>query len=95
MLIQLAVAGLFLVNANSLPAGTLNAPGPVDPTATVTVLASPHEPHPAIRAAIRSLEAAKRDLQHAAHDFGGHRAEALAAVDAAINQLRIALQYDK
>ncbi len=94
MLIQLAAAGLFLVNASSLPARTLNGPGPVHPTAPAPVRAS-HEPHPAIRAAIRSLEAAKRDLQHAAHDFGGHRAAALAAVDAAINQLRIALQYDK
>jgi ABC-type proline/glycine betaine transport system permease subunit len=94
MLIQLAAAGLFLVNASSLPARTLNGPGPVPLTVAATVRAS-HEPHPAIRAAIRSLEAAKRDLQHAAHDFGGHRADALAAVDAAINQLRIALQYDK
>jgi acyl-CoA reductase-like NAD-dependent aldehyde dehydrogenase len=53
------------------------------------------ERHPAIRAAIRSLEKAKYDLQHAAHDFGGHRADALQAVDSAINQLRLALQSDK
>jgi hypothetical protein len=55
----------------------------------------PNEPHPAIHAAIRSLEHAKFDLQHAAHDFGGHRADALRATDEAIRQLRIALEYDR
>ncbi len=49
--------------------------------------------HPAIRAAIRALEAAKADMQAAAHDFGGHRADALVACDNAIAQLKQALQY--
>ena len=53
------------------------------------------EKHPEIRAAIRSLERAKLDLQRAAHDFGGHRADALRATDEAIKQLRLALEYDK
>jgi hypothetical protein len=53
------------------------------------------EPHPEIRRAITALEKAKYALQHAAHDFGGHRADALAATDRAIEQLRLALQYDK
>ena len=57
---------------------------------------NPHkERHPAIRAAINALEKAKVDLEHAAHDFGGHRAEALKAVDYAIKQLREALEYDR
>lgn len=51
------------------------------------------EQHPKIRAAIRALDAAKDDLQHAAHDFGGHRADALRACDEAIRQLRLALNY--
>lgn len=51
-------------------------------------------PHPAIRAAITALEKARIDLKNAAHDFGGHRVQALAATDAAIEQLRICLQYD-
>ena len=53
------------------------------------------EKHPAIRAAIRSLEKAKVELQHADHDFGGHRVDAIAAIDNALSQLRLALQYDK
>jgi hypothetical protein len=53
------------------------------------------EKHPAIRAAIQALEKAKYDLNHASHDFGGHRAEALEACDNAIKQLKEALEYDK
>jgi len=34
-------------------------------------------------------------MQHAAHDFGGHRAEALEDCDHAIRQLQLALQFDK
>jgi hypothetical protein len=53
------------------------------------------EHHPKIRHAIKALEAARDDLQDASHDFGGHRAEALEAVNNAIKQLQEALQYDK
>jgi hypothetical protein len=53
------------------------------------------ERHPKIRAAIRALDAAKADLNKAAHDFGGHRVDALAAIDKAQEQLNLCLQYDK
>jgi hypothetical protein len=53
------------------------------------------EQHPHIRAALHELQEARRELQTAAHDFGGHRKEALEAVDNAIKQLREALEYDK
>ena len=53
------------------------------------------ERHPRIRGAIRALEAAKLELQHADHDFGGHRAAALEECDKAIAQLQEALKYDK
>lgn len=53
------------------------------------------EPHPQIMAAIRALEAARLHLQRAAHDFGGHRVKAIRAIDAALMQLKLALQYDK
>ena len=35
------------------------------------------ERHPQIHAAARALKVAARHLEHAAHDFGGHRAKAL------------------
>src|SRR5262249_29069894 len=53
------------------------------------------EHHSKIRHAIKALQAAKDDLEDASHDFGGHRAEALEAVNNAIKQLQEALQYDK
>ena len=53
------------------------------------------ERHPNIFRAIRALEAAEGDLQNAAHDYCGHRVEALEAVHRALNQLRLALQCDK
>jgi hypothetical protein len=53
------------------------------------------EQHPHIRAAIRELREARKELETAAHDFGGHKKEAIEAVDNAIKQLQDALQYDK
>ena len=53
------------------------------------------EQHPHIRAAIHELQEAKNELQTAAHDFGGHRVEAIEAIDNALKQLRQALQYAK
>jgi len=53
------------------------------------------EPHPHIRSAVAELQAARKELQTAAHDFGGHRVDAIRAVDAAIKQLQVAQQYDR
>jgi len=53
------------------------------------------ERHPRIRHAVVALEAARVELKSAAHDFGGHREAALQECDAAIAQLKLALQYDK
>src|ERR1700745_3648123 len=53
------------------------------------------ERHPMIQKAIGALEHAKDDLQDAAHDFCGHRVEALEATNNAINQLRLALESDR
>lgn len=55
----------------------------------------PLEQHPHLRSAIAELQEARKELQSAAHDFGGHRVDALRAVDVAIKQLRVAQQYDR
>jgi len=52
------------------------------------------EPHPLIRRAVNALERARGDLQNAAHDFCGHRVEALEATNNALNQLQLALKCD-
>jgi hypothetical protein len=41
------------------------------------------------------LRSSKDDLEHAAHDFGGHHVEAIRAIDEAIRQLEVCLKYDK
>ena len=53
------------------------------------------ERHPHIRAAIHELREAKRDLEKADHDFGGHRKAAIEAIDHAIRQLEKALHHDR
>jgi hypothetical protein len=57
--------------------------------------AEKNERHPHIRRAIHELREARKELKTAAHDFGGHRVEALEAVDVAIKQLELALKADK
>lgn len=49
--------------------------------------------HPEIGDAIRALHRAKDHLEQAAHDFGGHRKEAIRAIDEAIHQLEICMNY--
>ncbi len=81
----------------TLPLAAAQPTNPTRPAGRASTFAEsyPREPHPEINAAIRSLERAKLHLQRAAHDFGGHRVEAIQAIDAALAQLRLALQYDK
>ena len=54
-----------------------------------------NEQHPEIRGAIQHLEQAKRNLENAAHDFGGHRAKALEHVNQALEECHQALNFDK
>jgi hypothetical protein len=49
--------------------------------------------HPQIEGAIRALQNAKVHLQEARHDFGGHRVDAIRAIDEAERQLQMCLQY--
>ena len=63
--------------------------------ASLAFTPAPLEKHPHIKSALRELTSARKELQAAAHDFGGHRVEAIGAIDAAIAQLRLAQQFDK
>ena len=51
--------------------------------------------HAKLVAAINSLEAAKSELEHSQKDFGGHKRDALEAINNALKQLRLALQFEK
>jgi hypothetical protein len=85
----LIVALAFSVSAPAAPSGKA-APAPA-PAAAVP---APPERHPEIREAIGALHRAKEHLEHARHDFGGHRVDAIRAVDDAIHQLEVCLRYD-
>ena len=52
------------------------------------------ERHPEIQAALDALHNAKYHLEHAAHDFHGHRVDAIRAIDEADRQLRICMEAD-
>jgi hypothetical protein len=71
---------------NALPA-TSAQPAPAPAAAA--------EAHPEIREALGALRRAKEHMEHAAHDFGGHRVEAIEATNQAIRQLELCLKYDK
>ena len=49
--------------------------------------------HPRIVKAIKELDSAIEYLEKAPHDFGGHKAEAIAASREAVKQLKLALAY--
>ena len=49
--------------------------------------------HPRIARAIEALRDAREYLEHAPHDFGGHKADAIRATDNAIRELNLALAY--
>jgi len=60
---------------------------------TMTVVGQPREFHPRLVKAIESLRDAKAYLESAPHDFGGHKRQAIRAVDDAIRQLELARAY--
>lgn len=95
LLVLASLVLAFAFNATA-PAAPNKAGAPATPAANA-VPATPAtpaaEPHPEIREAIASLRHAKEHLEHAAHDFGGHRVEAIRATDEAIRQLEICLKY--
>ena len=94
-LLTLVAFALLLSLSSSTPAA------PKTPaTAAVPAAAQPNaepaaEPHPEIREAIGALRRAKEHLQMGAHDFGGHRVEAIKATDEALHQLELCLKFDK
>jgi hypothetical protein len=53
------------------------------------------ERHPQIHMAMRGLNMAAQHLEHAEHDFGGHRAKALQLVKQAETELKDALEWAK
>lgn len=89
------LAAAALMFALTFPVAVPAAPPAPKANAATAAAAAAAERHPEIRDAIAALRNAREHLEHGAHDFGGHRADAIRAVDEAIRQLQICLQYDK
>ena len=83
------LAALILLFA--FPAAAPAAPNP--PASPANAAAPAPSPHPQIQAAINSLQNARAHLLEASHDFGGHRVDAIKAIDKAIHKLGICMEY--
>jgi hypothetical protein len=58
--------------------------------------APPEEKHPVIHQALQQLRSTREILvREAAHDFHGHRVAAIKHIDAAIEELELALKSDQ
>ena len=73
------------------------AAAPAAPTASGTTEADKpavavHAHHPELRKALRKLRGAKADLEKAAHDYDGHKAKAIEAINHAIEELKAATE---
>jgi len=82
----LGVGGWTMLGAQT-PTPPANPGAPANP--------GEKEKHPEMRHALRAMRVAKKHLEEADHDFGGHRVEAIKALDEAIKQVEAALKFDK
>lgn len=97
-IVSLLVLATLILAFTFIAAAPNKASVPATPAASAlpaTPAAVPAERHPEIREALESLRRAKEHMEHAAHDFGGHRVEAIEATDRAMKQLELCLKYDK
>ena len=56
---------------------------------------SHHEHHVMISKAISKLKSVRHELERAAHEYGGHKAKAIGAIDHAIEELQAAIDSEK
>jgi hypothetical protein len=68
-----------------LAVGTIAVPRPAN------TAPAPQPDYPHMRTAENELREAKSELEHAAHDFCGHRADAVRATDAALKEIHAAI----
>lgn len=67
---------------------------PVSVAIPAVLQASVQEPQPHMRAALTALQSAKRHLEVATADKGGHRVKAIGHVDAALEEVRLGIEAD-
>jgi len=93
LLTLLITATLLLTLAIPVGAAGPKAAAPVPAAAAPAPAAAPAmPPHPEIGAALEAMHNARHHLDDAAHDFHGHRVEAIKHLDAAIHEAEICMQ---
>src|ERR1019366_487286 len=94
--LTVVLAALVLAILLGTPkAQSFNSSAAIAAPAPVPMAVPMPERCPNIHEAVRTLEAAERDLREARHDFCGHKREAMEATHRAIEQLRAAESCDK
>ena len=86
-----------LLLALALPVGAAGpkaaaAPVPAAAAAPAPAASPAMPPHPEIKGALDAMHTAHHYLEDAAHDFHGHRVDALKHLDAAIHEAEICMQ---
>ena len=98
VLMSLLFSGFILTGTSfaQTPPPAADAPAAAPVAAAPETVKPVHHMHaPEIHKAMRKLRGAKADLEKAAHDYGGHRVKAIAAIDEALGELKEALEADK
>jgi len=73
--------------AQAAPAAAASAPEAVKP--------AHHERHFDLHKTIHKLKTVKDELLKAGHEYGGHKAKAIEAIDKAIEELKAAVESEK
>jgi hypothetical protein len=96
VLMSMLFSAFFLTGSSFAQAPT-PAEAPAVPAVAVPETVKPvhHMHNQEIHKAIHKLRGAKQDLEKAAHDFGGHKAKAIEAIDRALEELNAALEFDR
>jgi hypothetical protein len=89
LLILATVLATLAISAAAAPKAPAQPPVVAAPAAVA--MPTPGE-HPEIHAALEAMHTAKDRLEHAAHDFHGHRVESIKHLDMAIHEAEICMQ---
>ena len=81
--------------ALAAPAYAQTAAAPAARTSSPMMQQGHKEHHPELQHAMHALENAKVALEKGSHDFGGHRVKALEHVNAAIGEVKQAMESDQ
>ena len=94
MIKSFGIASVTALSLMLIPLAYAAVPAPSPSTTTEKAQPSGRNNRfPEMRHAHHALENAKRDLEKAAHDFGGHRAKALELTKQAIKEIDEGMQF--